>query len=57
MKKKKGYQNPTNKTNRFLFRASNEEAQIIVTKAFAMYSGDVSKYLREAAINYKREKK
>ena len=53
MKKEIKKLNPYSKRNRLNFRVDNEEMQTIFTKALLYADGDVSVYLRMAALGYK----
>ncbi len=53
MPKQKRKANPFTKKNLMQFRADNEEANAIHTKAVMFAGGVVSEFLREAALNYK----
>jgi uncharacterized protein (DUF1778 family) len=54
---KKKKQNPYTKRNRINFRVDNEELREILTKAQLYHGGDVSEFVRDAALKYKPTKK
>lgn len=45
------------KETRLIARVNNAQLEIIFKKAFVYCGGNMSEYLREAAMNYKRNRK
>lgn len=50
---KKKPENPAARLNRVLARVNNEELQEIIKRALLYANGNLSKYLRLAALNYR----
>ncbi len=53
MSTEKKKQNPYTKRNLIQARVDTDEFREILTKARVYHAGDVSKFVREAALNYK----